>query len=316
MSSAVQQQFDRLQASADEHGDQQTVTIGVEELGELMHAVNQTTEQLQATHVALHEQVQRLQGELAEANAQLRRSQSLAALGEMATGIAHEIRNPLASIHLYAQTLNEELAEQPQQAALCTKINRAVNMLDGIVRDVLLFAREVQISPTRAAAHDLFERALTACESLIVNDEINVHQPGDSSDALTIEVDTGLMTQALSNVVRNAVEAMSESDASTRELRLDTSRQWVRCPDGPRRQRIVLTIADTGPGIPDEVIERMFNPFFTTRKTGTGLGLAIVNRIVEAHGGHVHVNNHDEGGAEVAICLPPKQNTQEDEVQS
>jgi len=278
--------------------------------------VNETTEQLQATHVALHEQVQRLQGELAEANAQLRRSQSLAALGEMAAGIAHEIRNPLASIHLYAQTLSEELCDQPEPAAICSKINRAVNMLDGIVHDVLLFARDVTITPSRATVQELFDRVLTACESLIVNDGIQIINDTDATASITVEVDPGLMTQALSNVVRNAVEAVNENESTTRALHLQSDRRWVRCPDGARRRRVVVSVADSGPGIPEDVIERMFNPFFTTRNTGTGLGLAIVHRIVDAHGGHVTVTNTQcaasgrIAGARFELAIPACQPTE------
>ena len=94
-------------------------SLGVEELKELMRSVTETTQRLQQTHIALREQVSRLQGELAEANAQLRRSRSLAALGEMAAGIAHEVRNPLGSIQLYIQVLKEDLADRPEQAQLC-----------------------------------------------------------------------------------------------------------------------------------------------------------------------------------------------------
>ena len=115
--------------------------LGVEDLRELMRSVNETTERLQHTHVTLQQQVASLQKELAEANAQLCRSRSLAALGEMAAGIAHEVRNPLASIGLYVQMLGEDVADRPPLARLCDKIARAVKGLDAIVRDVLMLPR-------------------------------------------------------------------------------------------------------------------------------------------------------------------------------
>ena len=115
--------------------------LSVDDLRDLMESVTLTTQRLQATHVALQDQVARLQGELTEAKAALRRSEALAALGEMAAGIAHEIRNPLASIQLYAQMLGEDLNDRPPQVELCGKINRAVVTLDAIVRDVHCFAR-------------------------------------------------------------------------------------------------------------------------------------------------------------------------------
>lgn len=277
--------------------------LGLDDLKQLMRSVNETTERLHDTHAALQRQVARLQQELTEANEQLRRSRSLAALGEMAAGIAHEVRNPLASIGLYAQMLAEDVADRDQPAALCEKISRAVEGIDAIVRDVLLFARDRAIQPGRIAADEVVNRALAGCESLLSVASVTVKRQrcGD----VWLDVDSGLFAQALANVVRNAVEAMVESGASQRELSISVCRAARREPGGKRADRIVFEIADTGPGISPHVLQRMFNPFFTTRKTGTGLGLAIVHRIVDAHGGHVTVLNRPEGGTIVELCLPP-----------
>ena len=108
-------------------------------------------------------------------------------------------------------------------------------------------------------------------------------------------------------VIRTAVQAMDETCPSQgrRELRLAIERAPRRVPGGDREDRVVISVADSGPGIRPEVLPRMFNPFFTTRKSGTGLGLAIVHRIVDAHGGHVSVTNAATGGAVVELCLPP-----------
>ncbi len=283
-----------------------TEHLAVDDLRELMRSVDETTRNLQATHVALHQQVAHLQGELAEANAQLRRSRSLAALGEMAAGIAHEIRNPLGSIQLYIQMLAEDVSNRPEQVNLCEKINLAVVGLDNIVRDVLTFAREMKVKPIATTAEDLMQRALSACESLLVKGEVTVIQPESINEPRALKADDGLIVQSLANVIRNAVEAMIEHKNQPLELTLGIDRRRVRCPDGKRASRVVMSVEDTGPGIPEDVIERMFNPFFTTRATGTGLGLAIVNRIVEAHGGHVNARNRSGGGAVIELCLPSK----------
>ncbi|MHC4420752.1 MAG: sensor histidine kinase [Planctomycetota bacterium] len=283
-----------------------TPQLGLEDLKHLMRAVNETTERLQGTHVALQQDVARLQGELAEANAQLRRSRALAALGEMAAGIAHEVRNPLASIGLYVQMLGEDLADRPQQVELCTKIARAVDRLDAIVRDVLSFARDNRVSTRPCTAQQLFDEALESCRPALAAAGVSVAGPGPDEAAVSLEVDTGLVVQALANVIRNAAEAMAEAGTSRREISLSAARKARRAPQGGRPARVVLAVADTGPGISADVLERMFNPFFTTRRTGTGLGLAIVHRIVDAHGGHVAVANRAGGGSTVELCLPPR----------
>jgi len=278
--------------------------VGLEDLEQLMRSVNETTHRLQQTHVALRGEVAQLQRELAEANAQLRRSRSLAALGEMAAGIAHEVRNPLASIQLYVQMLAEDLAERPEQTELCEKITDAIESLDAVVRDVLLFARDTTVHTAQVPAAELIDRALTTCAQLLVDGDITVVRDDAQSSQFSIQVDAGLFVLALSNVMRNAADAMIESRSTRRELCAGVSRSTHRRPDGRRAEMAVFSVADTGPGIDEHVVKRMFNPFFTTRKTGTGLGLAIVHRIVDAHDGQVSVENRPNGGAEVKLYLP------------
>jgi signal transduction histidine kinase len=284
----------------------ESAQLGLEDLRDLMRAVNETTERLQGTHTALQQDVARLKGELAEANARLRRSKALAALGEMAAGIAHEVRNPLASIGLYVQVLGEDLADRPQQADLCTRIGRAVQRLDAIVRDVLSFARDNRISARPCTARRLLDEAIESCRPALEEAGATVLGPPTDEADIEVEADAGLVAQALANVIRNAAEAMAEAASPRREIRVQAVHQPRRCPEGGRPERVVLQVADTGPGISDEVLQRMFNPFFTTRRTGTGLGLAIVHRIVDAHGGHVSVANRAGGGSLVELCLPPR----------
>lgn len=278
--------------------------VSPRDMQDLMQAFTETAQRLQDTHLALQDQVARLQRELAEANAALRRSQALAALGEMAAGIAHEVRNPLASIQLYVQMLAEDLADKPAQSEICGKIGRAIVGLDAIVRDVLAFARDTSIDPHPVTAQELIERALVNCHSLLMHD-VQLHREGDAT-SLSLQGDADLITQALSNVIRNAVEAMNEARSSRRQLTLSAMRKRIRCAGGKLADRIIIGVKDSGPGIPPDVLSRIFNPFFTTRKTGTGLGLAIVHRIIDAHGGHINIHNVPTGGTLVELCLPPK----------
>ena len=280
-------------------------TLGIDDLRQLMRTVNETTERLQHTHESLQLDVSRLKGELAEANAQLRRSRSLAALGEMAAGIAHEVRNPLASIGLNAQMLVEDLADRPEAARLAGRIGDAVCGIDTIVRDVLRFARDTTVHPKCVTVTELIEQALESCRATLVETEVAVVTKDAGGDPLAVEVDPTLMVQALANVIRNAAEAMADNGEDRRAMSVRAERAMRRLPGNKRGLRIVISVDDSGPGIAPEVLERMFNPFFTTRRTGTGLGLAIVHRIVEAHDGHVVVSNRGEGGATVELCLPP-----------
>ncbi len=280
-------------------------TLGLDDLRQLMRTVNETTQRLQQTHESLQLEVSRLQGELAEANAQLRRSRSLAALGEMAAGIAHEVRNPLASIGLYAQMLVEDLADRPETARLAGRIGGAVDRIDTIVSDVLRFARDTSVQRRCVTVAGLVEQALESCRATLAETEVSVVTEEAAGDPLCVEVDPTLMVQALANVIRNAAEAVGEIPDGARTVHVRVERSMRRLPNGERGDRVVIGVEDSGPGIAPEVLERMFNPFFTTRPTGTGLGLAIVHRIVEAHDGHVVVSNRDEGGATVELCVPP-----------
>ncbi|MBL8963620.1 MAG: hypothetical protein KF787_09590 [Phycisphaeraceae bacterium] len=264
------------------------------DLAELIGEFNNVTARLHTTHQRLHAEVARLMDELRRANEQLERSRRLAALGEMAAGIAHEVRNPLGSIRLYARMLVEDLSDRPEERATVRKIDSAAVGLACVVEDMLMFAREfrVRCSPTRA--EDLFESAIAACreEGLPGIEAVRFVIVGEGEFA---GVDRALMTRALVNLVRNSVQAMDEAGSSVREVTLEAERSC----DG-----FVMRASDTGPGAPPEVTDRMFNPFFTTRQTGTGLGLAIVHRIVEAHGGQVTVRNAPAGGATVEIRVP------------
>lgn len=267
------------------------------ELEGLMRAFNEATERLQSTHEALTAEVGRLKGELARANDELERKRRLAAIGEMAAGIAHEVRNPLGSISLYASLLEDDLGEMPEQREIAGKIRAAVRGLDAVVTDVLHLSREMRPELAGSEASELFGRALDSTRDRLDGIELVSEVAGGG---LGLACDSGLVHRALVNLIRNAADAMAGRGVRRLRLaaRLDASGEHAR-----------LTVTDTGPGVPSEVRERMFNPFFTTRAAGTGLGLPIVHRIAEAHGGRVEVRNRapngsDPGGASVSLVLP------------
>lgn len=225
----------------------------------------------------------------------------------MAAGIAHEIRNPLGSIGLNVGLLREDVAAMPDSVTLCDKVARAVRGLDAIVGDVLSFARDSRPTLIGCDPGDLLEGALAANESLIVSNGIMIDSV--SGDGPVLSVDAGLVTQALTNVIRNACEALVSAAGEQPSVRLQVDTVMTRTTaDVPRVEHVRFAIEDNGPGIPADLRERIFNPFFTTRETGTGLGLAIVHRIVDAHDGALAI--HDlSPGTRVEMSFPLHRST-------
>ncbi|HED54943.1 MAG TPA: hypothetical protein ENJ00_12200 [Phycisphaerales bacterium] len=284
-------------------------SMTADELGELFGAFNQVTAQLQETHERLTAEVVRLKSELRRANDELERSRRLAALGEMAAGIAHEVRNPLGSIGLYAEMLIADLEDRMDERELARKIHSAVHGLDAVVSDVLSFSRVLKVNPSELDAEAVFERAIKSCSDVLGGEkrvEVRI-----TPEHPVLHADANLVHQALVNVIRNAADAMCETgDVRPKVLRLSCR---AVAGDDPDPAGSVLVVSDTGPGVPPEVQQRMFNPFFTTRGVGTGLGLAIVHRIVDAHGGHIRVHNKAGGpgaidGAVIELFFPTERN--------
>jgi signal transduction histidine kinase len=278
-----------------------------DDLASLLRVMNDAATRLEVSHQQLQDQVLRLTRELGEANVQLERARRLAALGEMAAGIAHEVRNPLGCISLYASMLDQDLrSDRPEQASVARKISAAAKNMESVISDVLAFARELRVRADRVEPGVLLEQAVEACAPKSVAAWRDVTVIRHQAEGLTLLADGSLLRQALINVVRNAFEAMAEEAGhGDHRLTLTAREQRVARAGGGTIRSIVLAVSDTGPGVPPDVVARMFNPFFTTRGAGTGLGLAIVHRIIDAHGGRVSVSNNTPGpGATVELIIP------------
>ncbi len=283
--------------SMGKHIDKPADLPDLAELAQIIGAYNQVTEKLQVSHENMVAQVERLQRELASTDAALQRSKRLAALGQMAAGIAHEIRNPLAAIRLYAGFIVEDLAavadaslDQTGQSA--RKIVSAVHGLDAIVNDVLSFSRDLQPQTQLTDLDDIVRAVIDDARPAIETGGAGGHTVVCDIEAIELSVDPALLRQALLNIVRNAAEAMRDASGV---ITIEGHRQG---------SQYVLAISDQGPGINEESVDRIFNPFFTTRSSGTGLGLAIVHRIVDAHGGVIVADNRAQGGARFELNLP------------
>jgi len=281
----------------------------LDDLAQIVEAYSAVTERLQTSHERLQGEVVRLRRELNSANAQVQRSRRLSALGEMAAGIAHEIRNPLAAIQLYAGMAADDLQDETassREAALenVHKIASAVRGMSAIVNDVLSFSRGTDPERSQVDASQVLDRVVAANGPGIDQAQVHVVRKDLGRSPLTVYADPGLLQQALLNLVRNAVDAMVQQEPP-RVLTLDVQRDEVG---------VVISVSDTGPGVSEDCLERIFNPFFTTRSTGTGLGLAIVHRIADAHGGSIAVHREPErGGAVFTLSLPdPDEQTEPD----
>ena len=265
----------------------------IEELGRIILAYSEVTEKLQESHERLERTVHALRNELSEKNKLLERKNRLAALGEMAAGLAHEIRNPLGGIKLYASMLAKDVADRPESAKVVKKVAAGVNHLEALVSQVLQFTRDLNVNVSRMDLAEIVRQVMELSEPQRQKANVICHVEGPAS--LEVTADSLLLSQAILNLVLNAAEAM----AGGGELRIG----YGPPPDGSESRQFCLVVQDSGPGIAPEVMERIFNPFFTTKETGTGLGLAIVHRIIEAHDGTIRVSNGREGGARFEVRI-------------
>ncbi len=268
----------------------------VEELGRIIMAYSEVTDRLQQSHDQLQETVHRLRAELGEKNRLLERKNRLAALGEMAAGMAHEIRNPLGGIQLYASLLDQDMADRPDSRSLVKKISAGVKRLESLVSQVLQFTREIHVEIQPMDLGEMVRGVMEMAAASLDKNGVTARVSGPES--LPVCADPILLGQAVLNLVLNAAEAMGESSGGG-SLRIE----YGLAPAGDDAKQFRLSVRDNGPGIPAEILERIFNPFFTTKETGTGLGLAIVHRVIEAHDGTITASNAEDGGARFEIRI-------------
>lgn len=265
----------------------------MEELGRIILAYSEVTERLQQSHEQLRKTVEHLRQELSEKNRLLERKNRLAALGEMAAGLAHEIRNPLGGIQLYASMLAHDLAGREEPLRTVHKISAGVKRLEGLVGQVLQFTREIAVNPEPADLAQIVTQSVEYAQKAFIDRGVECRVEGPRP--LLVNVDPLLFGQTLLNLLLNAAEAI-ESGGHVQV-------KFARPPERSAARQFHLSVRDSGAGIEPEILDRIFNPFFTTKDTGTGLGLAIVHRIVEAHDGTITASNEESGGARFEIRI-------------
>jgi two-component system, NtrC family, sensor histidine kinase HydH len=235
---------------------------------------------------------------LEQAQAEARRSERLAALGQLSAGLAHEIRNPLGVIKGSAEMLTQKLQASDELAReLAGYISTEVNRLSALVTEFLDFARPLHAQPHPADLVALLDRVLQVIAARFPKKQIRVERHYASGLPL-VPLDESLCEQAFLNLAQNAYEAMQDQ-AKGGTLRVEVQPATKNDHEG-----VELRLTDTGPGVPNELREEIFNPFVTTKKTGVGLGLSIVSKIIDGHHGSIHVENAPEGGAVFTIFFP------------
>jgi signal transduction histidine kinase len=259
----------------------------------ILSAWNDATDRLRRTHETLRDEVRRLTDELEIKNRELARKNRLADLGQMASHVAHEVRNSLVPMKLYLSLLSRRLSDDLGSQDIFEKISVGFVALEATVSDLLNFSaeRDPQRRPVdvEALLNEVFETFAPQLEAQGIATHI------DADPHAQLIADPDLLRRALVNLVLNALDVMPRGG----ELVMTACQT---------RRGLEIEVADSGPGITEGDLPRLFEPFFTTKGTGTGLGLAIVERIASAHGGIVYAANCPEGGAAFTLCLPTTTN--------
>lgn len=232
----------------------------------------------------------------------------LAALGEMAAGMAHEIRNPLAGMEILTGLLRRRLGEQPEELALVHELSAEIRHAAQTVTESLEFVRPVALRCDVVDPIELLEESLAKAR-LRVPFAGDVER--DYADLLPeTHADGERLESVLTNLMVNAMEAMEDAKSDPRWLRLGVRVERGEDVDAgaERDPELVFSIADAGPGIPEELRERVFYPFFTTKEAGTGVGLAQAQKIIAGHGGRLELTADPRGGALFRVRLPVSAN--------
>lgn len=226
----------------------------------------------------------------------LHRRDRLASMGEMVGGIAHEIRNPLGSVELFASMLRQDLAHDPVRRSYAEHISLAVQAMDRLLSNLLTYTKPAKPRRERHPPEALVRETLMMAAHALAGAKIDTVLRFESAPP-TVWGDGVQLRQILLNLVLNAVEAMPQGGALTMTV--------VAESEGPDSQPVVrFVVADTGKGIKSAHLSRLFDPFFTTRQEGTGLGLAIVHALVEGHRGRIEVSSRVKKGSVFTVTLP------------
>lgn len=229
----------------------------------------------------------------------------LAALGEMAAAIAHEVKNPLAGIEVLAGVLKRQLPESEDAQSILRDIIKEAQMANAIVVEVLDFVRPIRLQVERISVADVCRDAISMAESHVPRRDVQV-VVALPEDLAPIQGDPHQLRQLFTNLLTNAFEAMGGRGlVRIHAMQLPAEEEpGAQSAESSAVPMIQIEVTDDGPGMPADVMDRIFSPFFTTKPQGSGLGLAIVRKIVDAHDGRIDVSRRAEGGTRFGVTLP------------
>jgi len=229
------------------------------------------------------------------------RMDRLVSLGKLASGIAHELRNPLAGIKTTAQALSEEMAEEDSRKEYLNRITKEIDRLNELLKTFFSFAKPQNLNLVDCPIKDIINEIIPFLLKEIADKGIQfveTYHPGLPK----IRVDKNQMHQAFLNLFLNAIQAMPNGG----ELKIEVHPVLSCLPGGVKQNFVKIIISDTGKGIPSHFVPRVFDPFFTTRPKGVGLGLSITYQIIKKHGGSIKVESVWEKGTSFVINLPER----------
>lgn len=277
----------------------QVAERGALEVRALARAFNEMASQLRVERASLEQRLRQLEeatGELKFTQRQLVHGEKLASVGRLAAGVAHEIGNPLAAVLGFVELLQGDGLEEAERTEFLARIHKETNRINHIIRDLLDFARQGGESERLDVSSDV--RAA-------IDDAVNLLRPQKELRGVEIVIDAPdhiprvagaqhRLTQVMLNLLLNAADAMNGQGRIQIDLTVD----------GPTGG-VILNVSDTGPGLAPEIVDRLFEPFATTKPvgTGTGLGLAVSHTLIEGMGGTITADNPPEGGARFTIAL-------------
>lgn len=227
-------------------------------------------------------------------------AEKLATVGELAAGAAHEIRNPLTSIRSTVQYLQKDLPEEKK--SLVDGIIEEADRIDQIIKGLLSFSKSSELHMSTVNVEDILSHTLFLLDSEIRKHNIEVKRKTESADT-TITGDASQLKQVFLNIFLNSIQAMPNGGVISLAITESAKQDTI----SGRGDSLWITIRDTGPGIPEKELARVFDPFYTTKETGTGLGLSISYGIVSKHGGEIEIKSVAEGketGTTVTVRLP------------